>query len=148
MPSRKLPLWPTLFLASRNANVRPLLVPSSHSTTPLNCDGHELPLLAVQTTELADRMFILGFAYNHALCNRDVLVGLPQGMDTLSTLNQPSIRLIVPREFWAYYKRIPCGISPPHPINIKGHGRLRVSNRSNNTTFIFLFFIALTFPIY
>jgi hypothetical protein len=22
-------------------------------------------------------------------------------------------------------KRIPCGARPPHPINIKGHGRLR-----------------------
>ncbi|CAN6362717.1 unnamed protein product [Urochloa humidicola] len=31
-----------------------------------NYDGHELPLLAVQVTELADGVF-LGFAYNHAL---------------------------------------------------------------------------------
>ncbi|CAN6319611.1 unnamed protein product [Urochloa humidicola] len=31
-----------------------------------NYDGHELPLLAVQVTELVDAVF-LGFAYNHAL---------------------------------------------------------------------------------
>ncbi|RLN25286.1 putative acetyltransferase [Panicum miliaceum] len=41
-----------------------------HSFFPLdgaaNYDGHELPLLAVQVTELLDGVFI-GFAYNHAL---------------------------------------------------------------------------------
>ena len=30
-------------------------------------------------------------------------------------------------------KRISYGISPPHPINIKGHDRFRASNRSKNT---------------
>ena len=33
-----------------------------------NYDGHELPILAVQATELADGAF-LGFSYNHALCD-------------------------------------------------------------------------------
>ena len=34
--------------------------------------------------------------------------------------------------------RISCGISPPHPINIKGHGRLEHPIDQINTTFIFL----------
>jgi phage terminase large subunit-like protein len=35
---------------------------------------------------------------------------------------------------------IPCGISPPHPINMKGHGRLRRSNRTKSIqTLIFTF---------
>jgi hypothetical protein len=32
----------------------------------VNYDGHELPLFAVQVTQLRDGVF-LGFAYNHAL---------------------------------------------------------------------------------
>ena len=35
-------------------------------------------------------------------------------------------------------KRIPCGISPPHLINIKGHGRLGYPINQINTIFIFL----------
>jgi len=46
-------------------------------------------------------------------------------------------------------KRISCGVRPPQPINIKGHSRLRISNRSK-TYFLpfYLFSFALTFPIY
>jgi hypothetical protein len=34
-------------------------------------------------------------------------------------------------------KRIPCGARPPHPINIKGHGRLRVITQSIITFYNF-----------
>jgi len=46
-------------------------------------------------------------------------------------------------------KRIPCGISPSHSINIKGHGRLGYPIDQIYNTFIFLSFLfALAFPIY
>ena len=41
--------------------------------------------------------------------------------------------------------RIFCGINPPHPINIKGHGRLGYPIDQINTTFTFLLFSCPSF---
>ena len=41
---------------------------------------------------------------------------------------------------------ISCGVSLPHPINIMGHGRLRIQH--NRTNQIHLFFIVFTFSLY
>ena len=42
--------------------------------------------------------------------------------------------------------RISCRVSLPHPINIKGHGRLK--GQSNRTNQIHLSFIVFTFSLY
>ena len=43
---------------------------------------------------------------------------------------------------------ISCGISPPHPINIKGHGRLGIQSIKSIQLLSFYFSLALAFPIY
>jgi hypothetical protein len=46
-------------------------------------------------------------------------------------------------------KGFPCGARPPHPINIKGHGRLRNPTDQINLLLYFYFFpLPYTFPIY
>jgi len=52
------------------------------------------------------------------------------------------------RKFYRFrsVNRIFCGVSLPHPINIKGHGRLRDPTQSNlSNTFIFFTLFALIF---
>ena len=60
------------------------------------------------------------------------LTGLIDGLDRS---DQCSRSLSTIRDFHGFrsVKRISCGASPSHPININGHGRLRflLSNRSN-----------------
>jgi hypothetical protein len=46
-------------------------------------------------------------------------------------------------------KGFPCGARPPHPINIKGHGRLRDPiDKINLLLYFYLFLLPYTFPIY
>ena len=45
--------------------------------------------------------------------------------------------------------RISCGVSLPHPINIKGHGRLRIEpNRTNQIHLSFIVFIFSLYPTF
>ncbi|CAL4985054.1 unnamed protein product [Urochloa decumbens] len=56
-----------------------------------NYDGHELPLLAVQVTELVDGVF-LGFAYNHALSDGTACWGFMNAWAEIARL-----RLVAPQ---------------------------------------------------
>jgi hypothetical protein len=51
-----------------------------------------------------------------------------------------------------FVKGFPCGSIPPHPINIKGHDRLRFIIQSIKTIYLYLpriyFYLFPTFPVY
>jgi hypothetical protein len=73
------------------------------------------------------------------------LIGLTGGSDWYKW--NPSTTRVFNR--FRSCNRISCGISPPHPINIKGHGRLGYPIDQIYNTFIFLHFLfALAFPLY
>ena len=74
-------------------------------------------------------------------------IGLTGGSDRSDRSRSPTVIRVLNR--FRSVNRISCGVSLPHPINLKGHGRLRIQpNRTNqiHLSLSFLPFFLPTFP--
>jgi hypothetical protein len=83
--------------------------------------------------------------YKICTSSAPVLTGAPHRSDRCPPVRTEKMS---PDRF-RFVKGFPCGARPPHPINIKGHDRLRDPIDQINLLLYFYFFpLPYTFPIY